>query len=129
MAMRCLSITTSLILWATLSTVNAQETAKAIADYCRFVPEVTTGAPTSARAASSFGLCLGFIMGVTDGYVIGSIKSGSTALPWCLNGQQATREQQAAIWVKWMDKTPQRWHEPASITFVAAMREAFPCRN
>lgn len=74
--------------------------------------------------------CLGFIVAMMDNvqihYAPERVDQASKAIPICV--PKITIGQARDIFVKHLKDTPETRHFKASVEYVVAMREAFPCK-
>jgi hypothetical protein len=94
----------------------------------------------SQNDPTGIGLCLGMIFGFSDGFELGnaaavakftgrSVTTGKTGYElWC-EPAGVTNKQAVAVFMKWADRNPARWHEPYNQGLIAAFKEAWPCRK
>ena len=65
----------------------------------------------------------------TDGLAWGvGLAEDPTTRTFCPPEGQ-TVGQRAAVFVQWAEQNPQRWHEPAAVGVIQALRAAFPCTS
>ncbi len=107
------------VLWAKIGLAAEERTIGALVADCRWAVE-------RDRADYSSGRCMGYIGATADmGFILEYVDK---ATPFCIpNG--ASFKQLVAVFVRWADAHPERWHEPMVMGPMDAFREAFPCKK
>lgn len=90
-------------------------------DHCRTNRDSSKGWEHTAKYVG----CRAYILGFMDGHIVGTYNQKSTI---CFQSG-VNPDQIAAIYVKWMETNPARWHEPTALTMESALEDAFPCRR
>jgi hypothetical protein len=79
-----------------------------------------------------FGLCLGFIKGVSEGFMIGervfNPQPNQQRIPYCIP-DSVTDGQIRDIVIVYLRQNPEWRHEGAVGAIVSSLRNAFPCRS
>lgn len=70
--------------------------------------------------------CLNYLYGIVDGYRATLELVGGRPL-LCFPPNMSTH-QLAAVYVKWGDRNPEKWHLKPRTSVMMALQEAFPCR-
>lgn len=87
------------------------------------------GVPSNADNLMA-SLCLGFMVGLEHGVMVGESASGisNDNAIFCIP-QQANNEQRLRVILLYLRSHPERLHEYAAPLFARAYEEAFPCRK
>ena len=85
------------------------------------------GVPSNANLRQA-GMCLGFLVGLEQGIIIGESSSGGADAKslFCVP-PNVTYEQRGRVALLWLRNHPERLHEYASPLIALAFRDAFPC--
>jgi hypothetical protein len=109
------------------SQVCAAQTSKnclELFEQCRIAKRlIGTGLPLSSTDYMSSGLCLGYINGLSN-----ALSLTKEVVAYCVP-VNITIYQLDLVFVSWAEHHPNKLHEPAGICLLAALIEAFPCRQ
>jgi hypothetical protein len=73
--------------------------------------------------------CLGYILGFVNGHYLGTddLNEGSKK-SFCLPSNWSAGQGQA-VFVKWAEDNPDKWHMELRYTMAVSYMQAFPCRE
>jgi hypothetical protein len=79
------------------------------------------------RSARDYGLCAGYILGVSDVALDYLMYAPKAKRSYCLPSE-VRAEQLIMVVKKYLEDNPARLHLPAGVLITDALIEAFPCR-
>jgi hypothetical protein len=95
-------------------------------DYLKYCLETIKTYEGKSADKSAAGVCLGFVEGTIGMHVV--LTASSQAIPlYCLEEHNITSFEATKIWVEYLENNPQNLDKLSIITFVLAIRGAFPC--
>lgn len=74
-------------------------------------------------------LCVTYLSGLVDGYLVGTIPLDMSRRPLCPPAQGIQNEQMMLIVAKWLRDNPGELNNDARVSAVLALAKAFPCRR
>jgi hypothetical protein len=80
----------------------------------------------------SSGVCAGYVNGVNDGLFFAAVQQARTAadvkMPYCIP-HKVNIDEMSAVFVKYLNANPEKWHKPAATLLIDALSRAFPCKK
>jgi hypothetical protein len=103
--------------FATISSVHAMSGEKWLS-YCEY----------SGVKPYESGMCLGYIMGVSEHHVLIEQLLGIIENKLCIPSR-ATFKQLMEVAKKWLKEHPEKLHQDFSVSYLSIMKEVFPCKS
>ena len=116
-AKRVILATTLLVGIASVSNAT-DEGSQQLIDNCRIFVHIHEMISPDYQAAA---YCGGYLAGFADAGHLWAPK-GAFCIP-----ENALMGQVVAVYIKWADDHPEKWHRPRIITMLQAMHQRFPC--